>query len=43
MSCIFVSYTHSCITPQISKFKARDDPGFLDLEKAFDRVPREVI
>jgi len=27
MSWIFVSYTLRCITPQISKYKARDDPG----------------
>jgi len=29
MSWIFVSYTHCCITPQINKFKAHDDPSQL--------------
>ena len=27
MSWIFVSYTFCCLTPQISKFKAHNDPG----------------
>jgi len=27
MSWIFTAYTHCCITPQISKLKAHDDPG----------------
>jgi len=27
VSWIFISYTHCCTTPQISKFKAHDDPG----------------
>jgi len=27
MSWIFVSYTLCCLTPQISKYKAHDDPG----------------
>jgi len=27
MSWSFVSYTHCCTTPKISKFKAHDDPG----------------
>jgi len=30
MSRIFVSYTRYCITPQLSKFKAHDDPGLFD-------------
>jgi len=29
MSWIFVSYRYCCITPQISKFQAHDDPGRL--------------
>jgi len=42
MSWIFVSYTQCCITPQISKFKAHDDPGPLwwsyDTSDAFSLV-----
>ena len=28
-SWIFISYTHCCTTPEISKFKTHDDPGAL--------------